>query len=115
MFLVGLEGTDQELLERIQGALQAPFWLLALGRKGFPPGEPVWLPDGQTDAPLRTALVTHPPLTSGQPDRSLRLMLEHDSHGAVRIDQPIAPFAQRRFGPRYIVSEAIHVPVPVNA
>ena len=56
-----------------------------------------------------------PPLARVKHDCQLRLILENDSHGAVRLDQPTAPFAQRRFGPRYIASEAIHVPVPVNA
>ena len=114
-FLVGLEGIDRPLLEQIQAALKAPHWLLALGRKGFPPGEPVWLPDGQRDQPLRAALLGYPPLVPVQHDCQLRLILENDSHGAVRLDQPTAPFSQRRFGPRYIASEAIHVPVPVNA
>lgn len=114
-FLVGLEGEDRVLLAQIQAALQAPYWLLALGRKGFPPGEPVWLPDGLKDDPLRAALLIYPPLVSVQRDCALRLILENDSHGAVRLDQPTASFAQRRFGPRYIASEAIHVPVPVNA
>jgi len=40
-FLVGLEGDDRDLLERIQSALRAPVWPLALGRKAFPPGCPV--------------------------------------------------------------------------
>jgi CRISPR system Cascade subunit CasD len=40
----------------------------------------------------------------------IRLILEHESVGAVRLDQPVAPFAQRRFGPRYVASESIHVP-----
>lgn len=114
-FLVGLEGADGVQLEHIQGALQAPFWLLSLGRKGFPPGEPVWLTDGLQDDSLRSALLGYPPLTPVQHGNPLRLILEHDSHGAVRLDQPTAPFAQRRFGPRYIASETIHVPVPVNA
>jgi CRISPR system Cascade subunit CasD len=44
-------------------------------------------------------------------DEPLRLILEHASAGAVRLDQPVAPYAERRFGPRYIASEAIDVPV----
>lgn len=115
VFLVGLEGVDLALLQRIAAALQAPVWLLALGRKGFPPGEPVYLPDGLVDAPLRTALLDYPALAAVLQAGSKRLILEHDQHGSVRLDQPIAPFSQRRFGPRYIASEAIHVPVTVNA
>lgn len=115
VFLVGLEGDDRVLLQRIASALQAPVWLLALGRKGFPPGSPVYLPDGLVDAPLRAALLGYPSLTPVVQASSKRLILEHDQHGSVRLDQPVAPFAQRRFGPRYITSEAIHVPVPVDA
>ncbi len=115
VFLVGLDGSDRALLVQILAALQAPHWLLALGRKGFPPGEPVWLPDGLQDEPLRAALLTYPPLVPVPHDRQFRLILENDSHGAVRLDQPIAPFTERRFGPRYIASEAIHVPIPANA
>ena len=116
VFLVGLEGTDRALLASILAALQAPVWLLSLGRKGFPPGEPVYLPNGLVDAPLRDALLGYPPLTPVlQAGCSKRLIQEHDQHGFVRLDQPIAPFAQRRFGPRYVASEAIHVPVTVNA
>ncbi len=43
-FLVGLEGADDTLLARIHDALRAPHWPLALGRKSFAPGMPVWLP-----------------------------------------------------------------------
>jgi len=107
VFLVGLEGNDPALLTRIVSALQSPVWLLALGRKGFPPGEPVHLPDGLVYTPLRDALVGYPPLTPVLQAGSKRLILEHDHHGSVRLDQPIAPFADRRFGPRYIAQEAI--------
>jgi CRISPR system Cascade subunit CasD len=113
-FLVGLEGDDHELLERIHAALRAPVWPLALGRKSFPPGEPVWLEGAIRAEGLRDALLAWPCVATpryehkGEP---LRLILEHESTGAVRLDQPVAPFAERRFGPRYIASEAIHVPV----
>lgn len=115
VFLVGLEGADRTLLQTIQRALQAPHWLLALGRKGCPPSEPVWLPDGLQDAPLRDALQAYPLLTDVPPSHPLRLVLESDSHGAVRLDQPLAPFALRRFGPRYIATEVIHVPDQAHA
>ncbi len=113
-FLVGLEGEDRDLLERIQSALRAPVWPLALGRKAFPPGYPVWLPDGLRDASLRAALSEAPRI--GDPrhehkDTPLRLILEHAETGAVRLDQPVAPFSERRFGPRYVAAEVIHVPV----
>lgn len=114
-FLVGLEGADLRLLQGIQSALQAPHWLLALGRKGCPPSQPVCLLDGLQDTTLDEALRTYPPLVSVSATAKLRLVLENDSHGSIRLDQPIAPFAQRRFGPRYIATEVIDVPKQAHA
>lgn len=114
VFLVGLEGDDRALLERIHAALRAPHWPLALGRKSFPPGAPLWLKDAIREQGLRDALLAWPRLAqshNGRLDEPLRLVLEHESEGAVRLDQPVAPFAERRFGPRYIATEAVHVPV----
>lgn len=116
VFLVGLEGDDRTLLERIHAALRAPHWPLALGRKSFPPGEPLWLEDAIREQGLRDALLAWPSLAQRpqrHDDGQIRLVLEHASEGAVRLDQPVAPFAERRFGPRYVkvTSEAIHVPV----
>lgn len=113
-FLIGLEGDDRALLGQIHAALRVPVWPLALGRKSFPPGEPVWLDKGIREDGLRAALLAWPRI--GRPGRDqrddvLRLILEHESAGSVRLDQPVAPFSERRFGPRYIASEAIHVPV----
>jgi len=110
-FLVGFEG-ERPLLERMQEALKHPVWPLALGRKSMPPGEPVWLPDGVRDEPLRDALRRYPRIASrrfehrGEP---LRLMLEHASEGSVRLDQPTGPFAERRFGPRFVKQEVLDV------
>lgn len=116
VFLVGLEGDDRTLLERIHAALRAPHWPLALGRKSFPPGEPLWLEDAIREQGLRDALLAWPSLAQRpqrHDDGQIRLVLEHASEGAVRLDQPVAPFAERRFGPRYVkvTSEAIHVPI----
>ena len=102
-FLVGLDGDDRDLLEKIHRGLRAPFWPMALGRKGFVPTAPVWLPDGLCDADLRQALANYPSLTPDRPTKEpRRLLLEHASSGAVRLDQPVAPYAQRRFGPRFV-------------
>lgn len=114
VFLVGLEGDDGSLLERIATALRSPTWPLALGRKSFVPSEPLWLPDGLRDESLRQALVTYPRIaapTREERTSPLRLVLENDREGAVRLDQPVAPFAERRFGPRYVGSEVVDVPL----
>jgi len=113
-FLVGLDGDDRELLERIHAAFSAPHWPLALGRKSFPPSEPLWLEGAIREQSLREALLAWPRIAESRREHrgeAIRLVLEHDSAGAVRLDQPVAPFAERRFGPRYIASESVHVPV----
>lgn len=113
-FLVGLEGEDENLLNAIHQALQRPFWPLALGRKSFPPGLPVYLPEGVMACGLQKVLSSYPAIASPQfepGEQKRRLVLEHPSEGAVRFDQPVAPFAQRRFGPRFVISGGVDVPV----
>ncbi len=112
-FLVGLEGEEPGLLREIHRALKAPVWPLYLGRRSFPPGEPVWIPDGLQEARLRELLCRWPriaPVENGS-ETPLRLALESDETGTLKLDQPVAPFSERRFGPRYVMSEAICVPV----
>lgn len=111
-FLVGLEGDGRDLLRRIHAALRRPIWPLALGRKSFPPGEPVWIEHGLREEPLREALRAWPRIAKPRHehrDAPLRLVLEHESEGSMRLDQPVAPFSERRFGPRYLATEAIDV------
>ena len=55
-FLVGLEG-DPTLLSVLHAALRDPVWALYLGRRAFPPGEPLWLADGLREGELLEALV----------------------------------------------------------
>jgi len=117
-FLVGLEGKDEKLLVRIRDALRSPVWPLALGRKSFVPGMPVWLVDGLSPLPLEQALASYPRLVSPQwPDREqpLRCLLEDEQDGAIRLDQPVAPFAERRFGPRFVKSGVLHAPDQTDA
>jgi len=112
-FLVGLAGDDADLLHAVHEALRAPVWPLALGRKAFPPSLPVWLEDDLVDADLRDALSKAPRIASQRREHKgdpLRMILEHPSAGSVRLDQPVAPFSGRRFGPRYVASEVVHVP-----
>jgi CRISPR system Cascade subunit CasD len=117
-FLVGLEGDDQSLLERLHAALKNPVWPLSLGRKAYLPSEPVFLEPpltmvhGLSDLPLYDALRDYPPL--GREETSgYRFLIEDPSTGALRMDQPLAPFAQRTFGARYVQSlygEVTYVP-----
>ncbi len=102
-FLVGLEGSDRALLERLLAALQAPFWPLALGRKSCAPGLPIALSGGLVDAPLDQALRCWPPLIApNEIPAAFRCLIEDETEGTVRLDQPVAPFAERRFGPRFV-------------
>ena len=110
VFLVGLEG-ERALLEAVHQALAKPVWPLALGRKSFVPSCPVYLPDALWDSTLEDALKAWPCLLTsfsdvvGKAPRSpRRVLIEHESQGSVRLDQPVAPFADRRFGPRFVVS-----------
>ncbi len=118
-FLVGLEGPNETLLVQLHQALMRPTWPLALGRKSFVPAAPVYLPDGLVPLPLQAALEAYDSAHHPRPARRMRLLLEHASHGAVRLDQPVAPFAERRFGPRFVHTEFVtgapHVPDPAAA
>lgn len=104
-FLVGFEGDDTDLLERLHIALHNPHWPLYLGRKAFVPGEPVWLADGlRPDETLLEALSTYPWLgcDKGKRPVQVRVVMQHDEDGPeVRPDQPLS-FAERHFAPRRV-------------
>lgn len=104
-FLVGLEG-EKTILVQAHAALRNPRWPLFLGRKGYVPSPPIYLPDGLQDIPLEEALATYPFLPalqnpSQKPPEIVRYVLEA-SDGQMIWDQPVAPFAARRFGPRFV-------------
>lgn len=114
-FLVGLEGTTSEqeaLLRTLDVALAQPIWPLFLGRKAFPPAEPVRLPDtpplgpGLRVATLHDALLEYP----WPDDRSslLRFVFEDasGSGGEIRQDTPVSFVAlDRRYAPRFVRTE----------
>ncbi len=100
IFLVGLEGENLGLLERIQAGLQKPVWPLYLGRKAFVPGESVWLPDGLIqNTELAEALECYPYLGRKPAPGLLRVVLEDLNGAIVRPDQPLS-FKKRLFAPR---------------
>jgi CRISPR system Cascade subunit CasD len=101
-FLVGLEGVDLPLLEKIQAALARPVWPLFLGRKAFVPGLPIHLPDGlKVGVGLEPALRAYPYQGRGNPPEMVRLILEDLNGDVVRPDQPLSfRMYQRRFAPR---------------
>lgn len=109
VFLVALEG-DRGLLGKVAAALRRPHWPLSLGRKSFVPSMPVYLPGGLVDQDLWSALKDAAILGSAAAARDAsdhqrvqrRVIVEDPSEGAVRLDQPVAPFVERRFGPRFV-------------
>lgn len=122
-FVAGLEGEDRALLAAIQAALRSPRWPLALGRKSYLPSPGPYLTDGLRDETLEEALHRYP--ARGQPERGAatgatrrcRVALENrdDAEGALRMDQPLGPFAERRFRARIVRMEVWDVPEPVDA
>ena len=110
VFLIGLEGPDRRLLERVHAALQNPVWPLALGRKSYVPSETIWLEGGIVDLPLIPALAAYPWLATPRrgetaPDRLLVSLESQDGSGALRMDQLLSSFSERRFGARHVRSE----------
>jgi CRISPR system Cascade subunit CasD len=118
-FLVGLSGEDRTLLGRIHQALADPVWPLALGRKSYVPSEPIWMDGALVDTDLREALACWPriaPLEVGQPTDKLIVSIESDDgSGLMKMDQLLSSFAERRFGPRFVLSEVVDVPVQAGS
>jgi len=111
-FLVGLEG-DEALLKAIEAALKKPKWALFLGRKGYLPGEPVYFAEGGiTSEPLEAALAQKEPIAQPRSldETSVRYAIELAADCEPGFpwlvhevwDQPIAPFAERRFAARRV-------------
>jgi len=112
-FLVGMEGGDLSLLAACHEALARPKWALFLGRKGCPPGLPIFLPNGLMEGVrLEQALERYrwnPHYGQAEPE-SLRLVLEtpFGIGEEVRTDQPVgAAFATRRFTLRHFTTRFI--------
>ena len=118
VFLVGLEGEDRSLMERIHAALRDPVWPLALGRKSYVPSESIWIEDGLQDARLRDVLARWPWIASQRkweepPEKLLVSFESEDGTGVLKMDQPLSSFAERRFGSRFVRSEWIPLPQEV--
>jgi CRISPR system Cascade subunit CasD len=114
-FLVGLEGRDLYLLDKLQGSLKNPKWPLALGRKSYLPSEPVWMENAVKDASLQDVLTTWPWIANRRkweepPEKLLVSFESSDGSGVIKMDQPLSSFSERRFGARFVRSEWIPFP-----
>jgi len=104
-FLVGIAGEDLSLLKKIHLALKNPRWPLFLGRKAFPPSEPLYIADGlKINSSLSEALKMHPGVErrKDKVTSKIRFVLEDENGENVRIDQPLVPFSERLYGPRNV-------------
>jgi CRISPR system Cascade subunit CasD len=111
-FLVGLEGSPP-LLAELNTALARPVWSLCLGRKAFPPGAPVRLPDSPPVGPgirnetLEHVLASYPLLEENGESRvaepRVRIVIDAPAGESpeVRTDVPIS-FANRTFTSRSV-------------
>jgi CRISPR system Cascade subunit CasD len=117
-FLVGVEADDLTLLEKIDVHLKNPVWPLALGRKSYPPSEPIWIENGIQDASLQSVLARWPWIATQRkweklPEKLLVSFESGDGSGVLKMDQPLSSFAERRFGARFVRSEWIPFPQEV--
>ncbi len=116
-FLVGLEGATPDqvaLLWQLDAALAAPVWPLCLGRKSYPLGRPVRLPDappygpGLLPNPLEAALRHYGDFDDEGKLRENRVMFviecdRDDPDAEARIDLPLSfVSADRRFATRFV-------------
>lgn len=109
-FMVALEG-DERLCRRIYAALRSPRWPLFLGRKGYVPGEPVWLRDGLVSADALTALRSIEwPEVDGRPVPETWCVVECQvgEDGDPRLDVPVDfRVASRRYSVRRVRREKL--------
>jgi CRISPR system Cascade subunit CasD len=94
-FTVGLEASNQELLDEIATALLSPTWPLFLGRKAFPLAVPPVIDPSNPVKPGK--LEDH--LLSGESNK--RVVLETSDGERTQHDWPLC-FGDRRFKPRSV-------------
>lgn len=116
-FLVGLEGDDLALLERIQNGLQHPVWEIFLGRKAFPPALPVWMEGGlRTEQTLEQALADCGWIVQWDNDQApekVMCVIEDPRGEQIRNDVPVS-FEDRTFRSRRIKAYPIDSPATIE-
>lgn len=119
VFLVALEGEDNQLLRKIHEALKNPAWQLFLGRKAFVPSLPVWIYDGfRAEESIEQVFESYPSYITKHIEEmnesmSLRCVVEtnYEEREATRQDVPLSFESDRRqFSLRYVKSYFIELP-----
>lgn len=110
VFLVGLEGEDRRFLTAIDEALERPHWPLALGRRSFPPSQPVYLrpptdPESVVEQTLEEALVNCGRLVRRDEVPHVRYLIEDGAGEQLWFDQPTSNFADRAYAMRKVRME----------
>ena len=104
-FLVALQGPTA-LIDALYAALESPRWPLFLGRRGYAPGLPPWIPGGLVQLEPLEALRSHSwPMQKGQAVPALDCVVEctSDEHGDLRRDVPVSFVPRnRRYGERRV-------------
>ncbi|MFC5846819.1 type I-E CRISPR-associated protein Cas5/CasD [Deinococcus petrolearius] len=117
-FWAALSG-DSALLADLHAALRSPCWPLSLGRRAFVPATPLWRPDALHGGLLLDTLRAAPTLRRDADGagpyrfvvdrREVPGPLRHATPGE-RRDDPVAPFAQRRYALRDVTGWAEALP-----
>ncbi len=105
-FWAGFEG-EKSVVTACHAALRAPHWPIFLGRKSCPPSVPLYDPLGLTDQSLLPARAGCGYLGEGDAPSRLRVLIEDPAGRLQRPDQPLGPFALRRFGNRMVGEEFV--------
>lgn len=117
-FLVGLEGDDLALLERIQYGLKHPVWEIFLGRKAFPPALPVWMEGGlRAEQTLEQALADCGWIVQWKKPRApekVMCVVEDPQGEQIRNDVPVS-FEERTFLSRRIRAYPIDSPAAIES
>ncbi len=100
-FLAALEG-PRELLTDIEAALRNPYWPMYLGRRGYVPSRPPWVPGGLVEGDAVSALQKHAwPQLDGKPVDTVEVIVEcgPGEVGDSRNDVPVSFLSDDR---RYV-------------
>lgn len=109
-FLAAVQA-DEEQIDRLAGALQAPVWSVYLGRKACPPSCPIYAGVGNFNS-LYDALKAYPWCgRATETPKPLRIMVEADGRQGVRRRDNIDSNQMRTFLPRFTIEDLVSPPV----